>query len=213
MFTNTNGRSARRAFARPHRGEQLVRRARRLGSERGEGHPRQPTGAMAHDAIVIGSGPNGLSAAITLAQAGRSVVVLEAAARPGGAVATEELTLPGFRHDTFSAVYPAAAASPVFARLPLERHGLEWVHPRYCMAHPQPDGSAAVLARDLGETATALNRLHAGDGDALGARSRSRTCAGSARCAARCWPASRRCAAPRSCSCAPARAPRSSSRA
>jgi phytoene dehydrogenase-like protein len=120
---------------------------------------------VSHDAIVIGSGPNGLSAAITLAQAGRSVVVLEAAPRPGGAVATDELTLPGFHHDTFSAVYPAAAASPVFARLPLERHGLEWVHPRYCMAHPQADGSAAVLARDLGETASALDRLHRGDGE------------------------------------------------
>ena len=120
---------------------------------------------MVNDAIVIGSGPNGLSAAIALAQAGRSVVVLEAAARLGGAVATEELTLPGFRHDTFSAVYPAAAASPVFARLPLERHGLEWVHPRFCMVHPQPDGSAAVLSRDLGETAGTLDRLHPGDGE------------------------------------------------
>src|SRR5918992_3713088 len=95
-----------------------------------------------HDAIIIGSGPNGLSAAITLAQAGRSVLVLEAAERPGGAVATEELTLPGFRHDTFSAVHPAAAASPVFARMPLERHGLRWVHPRWCMAQVLPDGRA-----------------------------------------------------------------------
>ena len=71
--------------------------------------------AMSHDALVVGSGPNGLTAAITLARAGRRVLVLEAAARAGGAVATEELTLPGFRHDTFSAVYPAGAASPVFA--------------------------------------------------------------------------------------------------
>jgi phytoene dehydrogenase-like protein len=111
---------------------------------------------VAHDAIVIGSGPNGLAAAITLAESGRAVLVLEGAARAGGAVATEELTLPGFRHDTFSSVYPAAASSPVFARLPLDRHGMEWVHPRYCMAHPQPDGSATVLARDLGETAASL---------------------------------------------------------
>ena len=81
------------------------------------------------DAIVIGSGPNGLAAAIRLAQAGRSVIVLEAAQQLGGAVRTEQLTLPGFHHDTFSSVYPAAAASPVFARLPLAEHGLEWVPP------------------------------------------------------------------------------------
>jgi phytoene dehydrogenase-like protein len=106
---------------------------------------------MPHDAIVIGAGPNGLAAAIRLAEAGRSVLVLEAAARPGGAVRTEELTLPGFHHDTFSSVYPAAAASPVFARMPLERHGLEWVHPAACYAHPLPDGSAALLYRDRAE--------------------------------------------------------------
>jgi phytoene dehydrogenase-like protein len=121
---------------------------------------------VTRDAIVIGSGPNGLAAAITLAEAGRSVTVLERAGRLGGAVATDELTLPGFRHDTFSAVYPAAAASPVFARWPLERHGLRWVHPRYCYAHPLPDGRAAVLARDVDETAASLDALHRGDGDA-----------------------------------------------
>lgn len=120
---------------------------------------------MSHDAVVVGSGPNGLSAAITLAQAGRSVLVLEAAPRYGGAVATDELTLPGFKHDTFSAVYPAAAASPVFARLPLERHGLRWAHPRWSMAHPLPGGQAGALGRDLGETAATLERLHAGDGE------------------------------------------------
>jgi phytoene dehydrogenase-like protein len=108
------------------------------------------------DAVVVGSGPNGLAAAITLARAGRDVLVLEAADRHGGAVVTEELTLPGFRHDRFSAVYPAAAASPVFAAFELERHGLEWVHPRWCMAHPLPDGTAIALGRDLGETAATL---------------------------------------------------------
>jgi phytoene dehydrogenase-like protein len=117
-------------------------------------------------AIVVGSGPNGLAAAITLAEAGREVTVLERASYVGGAVATDELTLPGFRHDTFSAVYPAAAASPVFARWPLERHGLRWVQPRYCYAHPLPDGRAAVLARDVEETAASLDALSAGDGDA-----------------------------------------------
>src|ERR687886_3031273 len=105
------------------------------------------------DAVVIGSGPNGLSAAIALARGGRSVLVLEAQDRLGGAVATEQLTLPGFHHDVFSAVYPAAAASPVFRELPLERHGLRWVHPRYCYAHALDGGRAAALARDVDETA------------------------------------------------------------
>jgi phytoene dehydrogenase-like protein len=117
------------------------------------------------DAIVIGSGPNGLAAAIALARAGRSVTVLEAAERPGGAVRTEELTLPGFRHDTFSSVYPAAAASPVFARMPLADHGLRWVHPTACMAHPLSDGQAAVLYRDPQQTAATLDRQQVGDGD------------------------------------------------
>ena len=94
------------------------------------------------------------------------MTVLERAGHLGGAVATDELTLPGFRHDTFSSVYPAAAASPVFARWPLERHGLRWVHPRYCYAHPLPDGRAAVLARDVDETAASLDALHPGDGEA-----------------------------------------------
>jgi phytoene dehydrogenase-like protein len=117
------------------------------------------------DALVIGAGPNGLAAAITLAEAGRRVLVLEAAERPGGAVATEELTLPGFAHDTFSSVYPAAAASPVFARMPLERHGLRWVHPGACYAHPLPDGRAAALYRDVERTAASLDRLAPGDGE------------------------------------------------
>lgn len=120
---------------------------------------------MTYDALVIGSGPNGLAAAITLAQAGRHVLVLEAANRPGGAVVTEELTLPGFRHDTFSSVYPAAAASPVFSRMPLERHGLRWIHPGACYAHPLPDGSAVALYRDLDKTAASLDRSHPGDGE------------------------------------------------
>jgi phytoene dehydrogenase-like protein len=117
------------------------------------------------DAIVIGSGPNGLAAAIRLAQAGRSVVVVEASDHPGGAVRTEPLTLPGFRHDTFSSVYPAAVASPVFERMPLARHGLEWVHPEACSAHPLPDGDAVVLYRDLDATARTLDRQHPGDGE------------------------------------------------
>ncbi|MGH2863744.1 MAG: phytoene desaturase family protein [Solirubrobacteraceae bacterium] len=120
---------------------------------------------MSYDALVVGSGPNGLSAAIVMARAGWRVLVLEAAARPGGAVTTEELTLPGFHHDTFSSVYPAAAASPVFAQMPLERHGLRWVQPQACLAHPLPNGSAAALYRDLERTAASLDMIHAGDGE------------------------------------------------
>jgi phytoene dehydrogenase-like protein len=121
---------------------------------------------MSYDALVVGSGPNGLSAAIRMAQAGWRVLVLEAAERPGGAVASEELTLPGFLHDTYSAVYPAAAASPVLERLPLERHGLRWIHPAACYAHPLPDGRAVALYRDLDRTVASLERLRPGDGEA-----------------------------------------------
>ncbi len=120
---------------------------------------------MSHDALVIGSGPNGLAAAITLARAGRRVLVLEAAPRPGGAVATEELTLAGFHHDTFSSVYPAGAASNVFASMPLDRHGLRWVHPPVCLAHPLPDGTAVALYRDVDRTAASLDAIHPGDGE------------------------------------------------
>jgi phytoene dehydrogenase-like protein len=119
---------------------------------------------MSDQALVIGAGPNGLAAAIRLAEAGVAVTVLEAADAPGGAVRTEELTLPGFHHDTFSSVYPAAAASPVFARMPLAEHGLDWVHPEACMAHPLPDGRAVALYRSVDQTALSLERQHPGDG-------------------------------------------------
>ena len=108
------------------------------------------------DAVVIGAGPNGLAAAIRLAEAGRQVLILEAADAPGGAVRTEELTLPGFLHDTFSSVYPASAASPVFGRMPLADHGLEWVHPEAAYAHPLPGGEAKLLYGDLQRTAASL---------------------------------------------------------
>src|ERR1700761_7943523 len=128
--------------------------------------PARQTDRMtpARRSVVIGAGPNGLAAAIRLAEAGRDVTVLEAADQPGGAVRTEELTLPGFRHDTFSAVYPAAAASPVFATMPLERHGLRWIHPEACYAHPLPGARAVALYRDVERTAASLDSLTPGDG-------------------------------------------------
>jgi phytoene dehydrogenase-like protein len=117
-----------------------------------------------YDAVVIGSGPNGLVAAITLARAGRSVLVVEAAPAFGGALQTAELTLPGFRHDVFSAVHPAAVASPVLEALELERHGLHWIHPQLAMAHPLADGRAAVLSRSVSRTCASLDALSPGDG-------------------------------------------------
>ena len=109
-----------------------------------------------YDAVVVGSGPNGLAAAITVAQAGHSVLVLEAGDTPGGGARTAELTLPGFRHDVCSAIHPLAVGSPFFSTLPLVEHGLEWVHPRYPVAHPLDDGSAVVLERDVDATAEGL---------------------------------------------------------
>lgn len=116
------------------------------------------------DAVVVGAGPNGLAAAIRLARAGRDVLVLEAADGPGGAVRTAELTLPGFRHDVFSSVYPAGAASPVFEQMPLADHGLEWVQPAVAMAHPLDDGRAGALHMDIERTAAGLEEIAPGDG-------------------------------------------------
>ena len=107
-------------------------------------------------ACVIGSGPNGLSAAIVLAQAGLRVEVFEAEAEPGGAARTLPLSLPGFMHDFGSAVHPFAAGSPFFTSLPLADFGLEWVHGEAPLAHPLDDGTAVVLERDLGESGRAL---------------------------------------------------------
>ncbi len=121
---------------------------------------------MSGRGLVIGAGPNGLAAAIRLAEAGMETTVLEAQPQPGGAVRTEELTLPGFRHDTFSSVYPAGAASPVFARLPLADHGLDWVDPPVAMAHPLEDGSAVGLYRDVEATVASLEVQQPGDGRA-----------------------------------------------
>ena len=105
---------------------------------------------------MIGAGPNGLAAAIVLAQAGMQVDVLEAESTPGGAARTMELTLPGFRHDFGSAVYPLGAGSPFFSSLPLIDHGLEWIHSAAALAHPLDDGTAVMLERDLNETKVSL---------------------------------------------------------
>ena len=152
--------------------------------------------AMSYDALVVGSGPNGLAAAIAMAQSGWRVLVLEAAERPGGAVATEELTLPGFRHDTFSSVYPAGAASPVFARLPLQRHGLRWIHPAGLPRAPAPRRHAPWRS-----TATSSARQRASTPSTPGDGERWRAFAAPLleplrrAAATRCSAASRRCGA------------------
>src|ERR1700730_9172541 len=111
---------------------------------------------MSAKACVVGAGPNGLAAAIVLAQAGLHVDVLEAQAQPGGAARTMELTLPGFKHDFGSAVYPLGAGSPFFASLPLNHHGLEWIPSPAALAHPLDDGTAVMLERSLDQTSASL---------------------------------------------------------
>ena len=111
---------------------------------------------MGRKACVVGAGPNGLAAAIVLAQAGLHVDVLETQPTLGGAVRTLELTLPGYHHDFGSAVYPLGAGSPFFSSLPLRDHGLEWIHSPAALAHPLDDGTAVLLERDLDRTVQAL---------------------------------------------------------
>ena len=114
------------------------------------------------DAVVVGSGPNGLMAAVVLARAGRDVLVIEAADTPGGGTRSAELTLPGVVHDVCSAIHPLGAASPAFRSLAdgglLAGHGLRWVHPEVPLSHPLDGGRAAVLERSVDATAAALGR-------------------------------------------------------
>ena len=118
------------------------------------------------DAVVVGAGPNGLVAANLLVDAGWDVLVLEAQPTPGGAVRSDSEVHPGFVHDTFSAFYPLAVASQAMRSLRLEEHGLVWEHAPAVLGHPFGDGRWSVLHRDRHDTATGLDELRAGDGDA-----------------------------------------------
>ena len=109
-----------------------------------------------YEAIVVGAGPNGLAAAITLQKAGKSVLLIEGKETIGGGMRTQELTIPGFHHDVCSAIHPMAMGSPFFASLPLKEHGLEFIHADVPAAHPFDDGTAAFLSRSIEETAAAL---------------------------------------------------------
>src|SRR5438093_5910644 len=111
---------------------------------------------MEFDAVVVGSGPNGLAAGIEMARAGCSVCVFEARDTVGGGARSAELTLPGFTHDVCSAIHPLALASPFFNTLPLAKHGLEWIQPPAALAHPFDDGTAAVLELTIERTCTRL---------------------------------------------------------
>jgi phytoene dehydrogenase-like protein len=111
-----------------------------------------------YDAVVVGAGPNGLAAAVELARNGRSVALLEGQETVGGGTRSAELTMPGFVHDLGSAIHPLGYASPFLQRLPLEEHGLQWVHPPAPLAHPFDDGTAAVLERSVEATAAGLRR-------------------------------------------------------
>ena len=109
-----------------------------------------------YDAVVVGSGPNGLAAAITLARAGCSVLVVEAAETVGGGLRSKPLTLPGFVHDVCAAIHPLAAASPFFRSLPLAEYAATWIEPDAALAHPLDDGRAVLLERSLEPTGAAL---------------------------------------------------------
>src|SRR5947209_6051583 len=115
------------------------------------------SGRTQFDAVVVGSGPNGLAAAISVARAGRSVLVLEQAEKLGGGLRSSELTLPGFVHDECSSIFALVQGSPFLSKLPLRDFGLELVEPDLPVAHPLDDGTAVVLERSVDATASATN--------------------------------------------------------
>lgn len=115
-------------------------------------------GTTSYDAIVVGSGPNGLAAAITLQQKGISVLLIEGSDTIGGGLRSKALTLPGFTHDVCSAIHPLAISSPFFSSLPLEQHGLKYAFPEFAAAHPFDDGSAAILSGTVEHTASLLEQ-------------------------------------------------------
>jgi phytoene dehydrogenase-like protein len=117
-----------------------------------------PIVSSTYDAVVVGAGPNGLSAAICLAREGLSVLVMEAESTAGGGCRSEQSTLPGFVHDPCSTVHPLGMSSPFFRSLALERHGLEWIEPPACVAHLLADGTAVLMERSLAATAEQLGR-------------------------------------------------------
>src|ERR1700753_3868580 len=118
------------------------------------------TGSTEYDAGVVGSGPNGLAAAIALQQRGLAVLLLEAKKEIGGGMRSAELTLPGFIHDICSAVHPLGIASPFLSRLPLQQYGVEWIQPTIPLAHPFEDGTAVSLQRCVDLTGQNLGDDH-----------------------------------------------------
>ena len=116
----------------------------------------------AYDAVVVGAGPNGLSAALELAREGLSVCVLEANETIGGGARTRELTEPGVLHDVCSAIHPMGAVSPFFNDIEIDRHAVEWIESPLALAHPLENGPAAILSPDFAETAESLGEDEAG---------------------------------------------------